>query len=128
GHEVGHSLGPKLTNLVQDGRKVPVGIALGLYGDMIEELKADLLLVYNLPYLVRNGIYSETEAREVYAEECLSRNLPINRPKVGKDTHNVGALMKLNYYIADGSAALKDGKFSIDFSKVAETTRKMAEE
>ena len=81
-----------------------------------------------LPVSASNGVYSEEEAREIYAEGCLSSNIPLNKPKKGKDTHRVGNLMKLNYYIADGSVTLKDGKFSIDFNRVSETTRKMVEE
>jgi hypothetical protein len=101
--------------------------ALGFYEGIIEELKADLLSAYNLPYLVEKGVYSDIEAREIYTEECLWRNIPFNRPKE-KDTHYLGALMKLNYYLADSCVKFINGMFSLDFGKAAETTRKMVEE
>ncbi len=128
GHEVSHSLGPKISNRVANGEKVAVDQALGFYSGIIEELKSDLLSVYNLPYLISKGLYSEEEARGIAFYGCLSRNLPMNRPKQGKDTHATGNLVKFNYYIAEGAVTLKDGRFYLDFDKAAVATEKMLAE
>lgn len=127
GHEVSHSLGPKMT----DGRVGPVReitTALGQWGLVLEELKADLLAAFNMPMLVRLGVYTEEEARGVYVHEGLRRNLPKTKAEIGSDVHYVGNLMKLNYFLQNGGILFNGERFSMDFDAFQASLRAMVTE
>jgi hypothetical protein len=53
-HEISHTLGPR--NVTKDGKQSTVREALGEYYTPIEEGKADIGGLYNLPYLMDKGI------------------------------------------------------------------------
>ena len=57
-HEITHTLGPR--EVTKDGRKITVREALGQYYSPIEEGKADIGGLYDLPYLMQKGIVTGT--------------------------------------------------------------------
>jgi hypothetical protein len=74
-HEVGHYLGPDLTNSGQE-----LDAALGPDSNLLEELKADLVSLFVAKELRRRGYYSEDQLRAVYASGIL-RTLQNNKPE-----------------------------------------------
>ena len=57
-HEVSHTLGPRTVE--KNGKEVTVTQALGEYYSPIEEGKADITGLYDLPYLLEEGIHPGT--------------------------------------------------------------------
>ena len=74
GHELGHSLGPIQTD---DGRDVIA--ALGDFGAMLEEAKADLTSIAMTDYFVKIGKFTEEEANKIYLTWVVGE-LPVNKP------------------------------------------------
>ncbi len=123
-HEVSHSLGPKKTiKKDQSGNFIAIDTALEKWDAIIEELKSDIVGMYNMPYLVKKGVYTEDEMGEVYADGVL-RSLPVNQPDIHKDAHRVGDLMKLNYYMAGGALIMKEKKFLFVKEKFHDVTKR----
>ena len=126
GHEVSHSLGPKITVKKDVNNKyLSVDTALGSSQNIIEELKADLLSIYNIDYLVHKNLYNEEEKIEVYVEDALMSNLPDNKPDIDKDVYPAMRLMKFNYFLKNKGLILKEGKFSINIDKVKILTKEI---
>ncbi len=123
GHEVSHSLGPKRTT-----GNVDVTTALGKWHNTIEELKADLLAMYNMPLLVNKGLYTPEEMLGVWVEDGLMRNLPVTEPRIGRDAHYVGNLMKLNYFLESGAIKFDGSLFTVDFDKFHSIVTSMTRE
>ncbi|MBF0395959.1 MAG: hypothetical protein HQK78_04255 [Desulfobacterales bacterium] len=57
-HEISHTLGPR--EVVKDGQKITIRKAIGEYYSAIEEGKADIGGLYNLPYLIEKGIVEDS--------------------------------------------------------------------
>ena len=70
-HEITHTLGPR--HSVVNGRGKPIREALGQYYSPIEEGKADIGGLYNLPYLMKQGVVSGSLESHyvVYLAEAL---------------------------------------------------------
>ena len=94
-HEVGHYLGPDVTN---DGRQLDA--ALGADANLIEEMKADLVSLFVAKELRRRGYYSEDQLRAVYAAGIL-RTLQNNKPR-REQPYNMMQLMQMNYFLDKG--------------------------
>lgn len=122
GHEVGHSLGPKST---ADGRDKKG--ALGKWGDIIEECKADLASLIETNYFVKNGKFTPEQANKIYltwAAGCL----PIKRP-LDSEAHRQRSIMQINYFREKGAIQFeKGGKLSIISERMVDTAREMLTE
>ncbi len=111
-HEVGHYLGPDLT---QDGGQF--ADVLGADASLLEEMKADLVSLFVAEELKTRGYYSEDQLRAVYASGIL-RCLQNNRPR-REQPYNMMQLMQWNWFL-DRKVLSFDAataKMSIDYGR-----------
>jgi hypothetical protein len=94
-HEVGHYLGVDRT---KDGRDL--GEALQDDANTLEEMKADLVSLFVAEALRKQGYYSETQLRSVYAGGIL-RVLQNNKPRRDQP-YNTMQLMQWNFFLENG--------------------------
>ena len=121
-HEVGHYLGVDETD---DGRAL--GPALSPYGDLFEELKADLVSLHSAPALRASGYLSDEELRSVYASGVL-RVLQSGPPRHDQPYQTM-QLMQWNYFLDRGLLTLADdGRLRIDYDRYAEAVEAMLRE
>jgi hypothetical protein len=121
-HEVGHYLGPDLTD---DGRELD---AIGHDANLLEELKADLVSLYLARELRRRDYYNAAMLRSVYASGIL-RVLQNNRPR-REQPYNMMQLMQWNWFLDRGVLAFDraSGKLGIDYDKYHDAVRDMLRE
>lgn len=122
GHELGHSLGPRVTT---DGRDK--ASSLGKYGSMLEENKADVTSIVMTDYFLRIGKFDQEQANKIYLTWTVGE-LPVKQP--GPDeAHRSRSIMQLNYFIEKGAVKFeKGGKLSIVPEKMAEAGKAMLSE
>jgi hypothetical protein len=94
-HEVGHYLGAALT---ADGRSLDVALAPD--GNLLEEMKADLVSLFAVRTLTQRGYYDARRAREVYASG-IHRVLLVNKPRRDQP-YAAMQLMQWNWFLEKG--------------------------
>ena len=94
-HEIGHYLGVSVT---ADGRNL--GEALADYGDLVEEMKSDLVSLHAAPTLRAIGYYDDEGLRAHYADG-IRRTLQVVRPRPEQPYQNM-QLMQFNYFMEHG--------------------------
>jgi hypothetical protein len=94
-HEVGHYLG---VDRAKDGRDLDV--ALEDDSNALEEMKADLVSLYVAEALQKQGYYSASQLRSVYASGIL-RVLQNNKPRRDQP-YNTMQLMQWNFFLENG--------------------------
>ncbi|MEA3052060.1 MAG: hypothetical protein QOG72_963 [Sphingomonadales bacterium] len=116
-HEVGHYLGPDVTNS---------GAALDSIGpdaSLLEEMKADLVSLFVAKELRRRDYYTEDQLRSLYASGIL-RMLQNNKPR-REQPYNMMQLMQWNWFL-DRKVLSFDpatAKLSIDYDRYHEAVR-----
>ncbi len=121
-HELSHTLGPVKTESGKDK-----GTSLGSYGSIFEETKADLGSLVCSKYLKDIGEFTEEQLNQIYLTLAVN-DLPLSRPTLDQ-THKVGSLMQLNYFIENGAIKIENGdKLSIEPQKSGAVARQMLEE
>lgn len=122
GHELGHSLGPRVTS---DGRDKSG--SLGKYGSMLEENKADVISIVMTDYFLRIGKFDEEQANKIYLSWAAGE-LPNKQPSE-EEAHRSRSIMQLNYFREKGAINFeKGGKLSIVPEKMAEAAKEMLTE
>lgn len=94
-HEVGHYLGAAVT---ADGRSLDVALAPD--GNLLEEMKADLVSLFAVKALQQRGYYDAKRAREVYASG-VHRVLLVNKPRRDQ-AYAAMQLMQWNWFLEKG--------------------------
>ena len=94
-HEVGHYLGVDRT---ADGRDLDA--ALGANGNLLEEMKADLVSLFAGPELRRRGYFTEETLRSHYASG-VNRTLQNVRPRRDQPYQTM-QLMQFNWFLDKG--------------------------
>jgi hypothetical protein len=94
-HEVGHYLGVDRTS---DGRELDA--ALGANGNLLEEMKADLVSLFAGPELRRRGYFTEEALRSHYASGIF-RTLQNVRPRRDQPYQTM-QLMQFNWFLDKG--------------------------
>lgn len=119
-HEIGHYLGVDRT---RDGREL--GEALEASSSKMEELKADLVSLYLVQALQRQGYYSDETARSVYADG-VRRVLLKNKPSLTQ-TYRTMQLMQFNYYLEKGLFEFDgtDGLLRVHWDRFHDTVTSM---
>lgn len=109
-HEVGHYLGVDRT---RDNRDLDA--ALGADGNLIEEMKADLVSLFAGEELRRRGYYTDAQLRSLYAAG-INRTLQNVRPR-REQPYQTMQLMQFNWFLAHGvlSVDRASGRLSIDY-------------
>lgn len=119
GHELVHSLGPRTS---KDGRDKSG--ALGKWGSMLEENKADVGSIALTDYFVRIGKFTQDQANQIYLT-WAANELPSKQPS-DDEAHRSRSIMQLNYFREKGAIVFeKGGKLSIVPEKMAEAGRAM---
>jgi hypothetical protein len=121
-HEVGHYLGP---DLAADGRTLDE--ALGADGNLIEEMKADLVSLHVARELRRRDYYSADQLRALYASGIL-RTLQNNKPR-REQPYNMMQLMQWNWFLDRGVLRFDAGTaaLSIDYDRYPEAVKDLLE-
>jgi hypothetical protein len=124
-HEICHALGLNYITL-PDGTKTTVNKALRDLQSCIEEAKADVVGVYNIPLLMEKGWIPADRAKEVYTT-YLAGMFRAMRFGV-TEAHGLGTLIQFNY-LREKGAFVHDaatGTFRVDFQKIREAVRDLA--
>lgn len=111
-HEVGHYLGVDRT---RDGRDLDV--ALGADGNLLEEMKADLVSLFAGEELRRNGYFTDDALRSHYAAG-IYRTLQNVRPRREQPYQSM-QLMQFNWFLDKGVLKFnpETGKLAIDYAR-----------
>jgi hypothetical protein len=118
-HEVGHYLGPDLT---ESGATLD---SIGPDASLLEEMKADLVSLFVAKELRRRDYYSESQLRSLYASGIL-RTLQNNRPR-REQPYNMMQLMQWNWFL-DRKVLTFDPattKLAIDYGRYHEAVREL---
>jgi hypothetical protein len=119
-HEVGHYLGVDRT---KDGREIDA--ALQENADVYEEMKADLVSLFNAEALEKSGYYTPAQMRSVYAAG-IRRVLQNNRPRRSQPYQTM-QLMQWNFFMENGLLTFdpKTTRLKIDYAKYHATVGKL---
>lgn len=111
-HEIGHYLGVAVT---ADGRSLDVALAPD--GNLMEEMKADLVSLFAVRGLTQRGYYTAKQARGVYAAGVHRVLLP-TKPRRDQ-AYAAMQLIQWNYFLEKGLLKFdaKLGKLSIDYAR-----------
>jgi hypothetical protein len=111
-HEIGHYLGVDRT---RDGRELDV--ALGADGNLIEEMKSDLVSLFAGEELRRSGYFDEAKLRSHYASGIL-RTLQKVKPRRDQPYQTM-QLMQWNWFLDKGVLRFNPatGKLGIDYGR-----------
>lgn len=126
-HEMSHGLGPGNLTLA-DGTKTTVNRQLKELYSTIEEAKADILGIYNTFFLIDLGVLPKSLEKEcaVTAMAGTFRSVRFG----AEEAHGKANMIVFNSLLNDGAfvydAATK--RFSVDFDRVREATRKLSQE
>lgn len=119
GHELGHTLGPKTTRKGADKKT-----ALGAYGDIVEENKADIMSMFMVPHLVKTGELTEAQGNSIYMSWAFD-NFQIRQPSL-KLPYQTRALMQAQFMLREGAFKLdKQSRLSIVPEKMHAAVTKM---
>jgi hypothetical protein len=122
-HEIGHYLGVAVT---ADGRSLDVALAPD--GNLLEEMKADLVSLYAVKGLQQRGTYDAKRARAVYASGILRVLLP-TRPRRDQ-AYAAMQLMQWNFFLEQGLLRFdaKAGALAIDYGRYHEVVSALLKE
>ena len=115
GHENAHSLGPK---------KGCEG--LGKYRNIIEENKADMGSLAFVDLLVKLGMYTEEQRKQIIVT-FITDNFLKTKPTLSQ-AHRVRTVMQNNYFSKRGAYEIKDGKIHVNIDKVVPIAQEMLSE
>jgi hypothetical protein len=124
-HEISHVLGVNYVTLA-DGTKVTVNKALKDRYSAIEESKADVVGIYNVPLLVKKGWFPKEKEMEIYTTYLagMFRSMRFG----ATEAHGLGVLLQFNFlrekgaFVYDAAAM----KFRLDSSKIQAAVRDLA--
>ena len=122
-HEIGHYLGADRT---RDGRDL--GVALGDSANLFEEMKSDLVSLYAVRQLLKNGFYTRDQARAVYASG-IRRVLQKTRPRRDQ-AYQTMQLMQWNWFLDNGVLRFDStaGNMKINYGRYHDAVRNLLSE
>jgi len=115
-HELSHSLGPG--TIMVDGEETTVNAQLQELYSPIEEGKADVMGGYNVLYMMDRGELPESERDSYLATHFVGLFRSMRFGVVA--AHARGAAFQFTYYKEAGAVTVEDGKFRLDFDKLAQ--------
>ena len=124
-HEICHALGLNYITL-PDGTKTTVNKALRDLQSCIEEAKADVVGVYNIPLLMEKGWIPADKAREIYTTYLAGM---FRAMRFGAtEAHGLGTLIQFNYLREKGGFIhdAASGTFRVDLGKIRDAVRDLA--
>jgi hypothetical protein len=124
-HEISHVFGSNYITL-EDGSETTVRKALADKYSAIEECKATIVGMHNVPFLIEKGLIPEESAKEIYTTYLAGMFRSIRFG--AHEAHGMGTLMQLNYHRKTGAFIFDPDtrKFSIDMDKIEDSITEMA--
>lgn len=113
-HENTHSLGPKTHS------------GLGKFSFIIEEYKADMGMYCFLREFVKEGYFTETQAKQIIVTS-LAYGFLKGKPSLNQ-AHRTRSVMICQRMITEKAIVIKNGKLWFDFEKVIDTAKEMMKE
>jgi hypothetical protein len=126
-HEISHVFGTNFITLA-DGTQTTVNRALADKYSPIEECKATIVGMHNVPYLIENGLIPKEREREIYTTYLAGMFRSI---RFGAHAaHGMGTLMQLNFHRETGAFQYDPAtqKFSVDMAKLKDSITAMAQQ
>ncbi|MFY0653688.1 MAG: hypothetical protein JXQ96_16710 [Cyclobacteriaceae bacterium] len=124
-HEICHAIGPR-TVKVGPKKGMAANAAIGPNYSPLEEAKADVVGLYSLAYLMREGVVDPAGARNYYVSFLGSLFRSI---RFGLDeAHGKAAAISLNYLVVNGGILYDEStnKWSIDFDNFEEGIKNLS--
>lgn len=113
-HENTHSLGPQTHS------------GLGKFSFIIEEYKADMGMYCFLREFVKEGYFTETQAKQIIVTS-LAYGFLKGKPSLSQ-AHRTRSVMICNRMLTEKAIEIRDGKLWFDFDKVIDTAKEMMKE
>jgi len=125
-HEISHVFGSNYITQ-EDGTETTVRKALADKYSPIEECKATIVGMHNVPFLIEKGLIPEESAREIYTTYLAGMFRSIRFG--AHEAHGMGTLMQLNFHRKTGAFVYdaETQKFSIDMDKIEDSITEMAQ-
>ncbi|MDH4220514.1 MAG: peptidase, partial [Candidatus Aminicenantes bacterium] len=125
-HEISHVFGVNYVTL-EDGTKTTVNKALADKYSAIEECKATIVGMHNVPFLIEKGLIPKEKEREIYTTYLAGMFRSIRFG--AHEAHGMGTLMQLNYHRETGVFKYnpETQKFSVDMDKLKDSITEMAQ-
>ncbi len=125
-HEISHVFGSNYITL-EDGTETTVGKALADKYSPIEECKATIVGMHNVPFLIEKGLIPKENAQEIYTTYLAGMFRSIRFG--AHEAHGMGTLMQLNYHRETGAFIYdpETQKFSVDMDKINDSITEMAQ-
>ncbi len=124
-HECSHPLGLCLD---ANGKIIDSRIPLGDFHDPFEEMKANVLASHWASVAFQKGMLSAKELETIGMDRLLEAIKWAYSQRNPTSDHAKASLMEFNYLFdqENGAIFLKDGKYSINFQRMAELERELA--
>ena len=113
-HENTHSLGPQTHS------------GLGKFSFIIEEYKADMGMYCFLREFVKEGYFTEVQAKQIIVTS-LAYGFLKGKPSLSQ-AHRTRSVMICNRMLTEKAIEIRDGKLWFDFDKVIDTAKEMMRE
>ena len=113
-HENTHSLGPQTHS------------GLGKFSFIIEEYKADMGMYSFLREFVKEGYFTEVQAKQIIVTS-LAYGFLKGKPSLSQ-AHRTRSVMICNRMLTEKAIEIRDGKLWFDFDKVIDTAKEMMRE
>jgi hypothetical protein len=125
-HEISHVFGSNYITL-EDGTETTVRKALADRYSHIEECKATIVGMHNVPFLIEKGLIPKENEREIYTTYLAGMFRSIRFG--AHEAHGMGTLMQLNYHRETGAFVYDEEtqKFSVDMDKIKDSITEMAQ-
>ena len=125
-HEISHVFGSNYITL-EDGTETTVRKALADKYSAIEECKATIVGMHNVPFLIEKGLIPKENEREIYTTYLAGMFRSIRFG--AHEAHGMGTLMQLNYHRETGAFIYdpETQKFSVDMDKIKDSITEMAQ-
>ena len=124
-HEISHVFGVNYVTL-EDGARTTVNKALADKYSAIEECKATIVGMHNVPFLIEKGLIPKEKEREIYITYLsgMFRSIRFG----AHEAHGLGTLMQLNYHRETGAFQYDPAtrKFRVDLDKIKDSITEMA--
>ncbi|MFP4082934.1 MAG: dipeptidyl-peptidase 3 family protein [Candidatus Aminicenantes bacterium] len=125
-HEIAHALGVNYTTL-PDGTKTTVNKALKEHYSPLEEAKATIVGLYQVPFLIEEGWIPPEKEKEIYTTYLagIFRSLRFGV----HEAHGLATLMEFNFLRENGAFLYDEDseKFNVDTGKIKEGIKNLAQ-
>ncbi len=124
-HEISHVFGSNYVTL-EDGTRTTINKALADKYSAIEECKATIVGMHNVPFLIEKGLIPKEKEQEIYTTYLAGMFRSIRFG--AHEAHGLGTLMQLNYHRKTGAFQYDPAthKFSVDQDKIKDSITEMA--